>query len=377
MRSLWLHRKGNSVHAAVQDTIDAIWKQDLKPLIIKKHKSKTKSEHTFIIHLPSGICYADFKVREPYFRDATGGAVQIEKRGKAVFLMVMTDELQTSYPFSWDRSEHKNMYLPVPFGYSALGPIVRDLADAPNLIIAGHPGAGKSNFLHVLAVSLLLSRDIQLVIIDMKKLEFSYLKNHALVVTSIPEAQNVLHGINRELDRRLHQLEAAGVVKVQNYLGYMPFVVLVIDEMAEMQDEECQVSLNRILRLGRAPGICCVTATQRPSSTMFQKFGDSKAMFAATMCFHVRDAVNSRMLLDNDRAALIPNIPGRAIYQWERELEIQAMFLPDGQAKKLVGQVKKSNDKCNDFGRCVNIEPPKRLPPRQLYLGSSGKAGRT
>ena len=91
---------------------------------------------------------------------------------------------------------------------------------------------------------------------------------------------------------------------------------------------------------------------------MMKAFGDSKAMFAGTMCFHVRDGINSRMLLDNENAALIPSIPGRGIYQWDNELETQGMYLPIKQARKLLKEI--------DKVEVMNFveQPRKMLPPR-------------
>jgi DNA segregation ATPase FtsK/SpoIIIE, S-DNA-T family len=265
------------------------------------------------------------------------------------------------------------MFLPVHFGYSAIGEIVKDLAGS-NLIIAGHPEAGKSNFLHGLIYGLLLSSKYNYpvwpVIIDLKRLEYGYLEDHALIVTEIDQARETLQAINSRLNERLKTLEAVRpkVVKIQTYLkrGYqMPFILVVIDELAELQDEECQTLLNRILRLGRAVGINVVAATQRPSSTMMKAFGDSKAMFAATMCFHVRDAINSRMLLDNDRAALIPVVKGRAIYQWDKELEVQIMYFPVEEDAKLA-KLMKEIEGCTKPGEMVfnDKRSAKRLPPR-------------
>jgi len=355
IKYIWLHRKGQEVPAAVHDVIAAHWQKDsLIPLIVKKKKQPNK--WTFIIQLPAGVGYGDFKAKEQLFADATGGAAVIEKHGKGAIIQVLTERLKEKYPYIWEWATYQNLCLPVPFGYSAAGLIVRDLADAPNLLVAGHPGAGKSNFLHVLAVSLLLARDINLVIIDLKQLEFAYMEGKALLITDVDKAREALTAINRQLDKRLQILKRAGVVRVQDYKEPLPFIVAIIDELAELQDEVCQTSLNRILRLGRAAGICVVAATQRPSSSMFAKFGDSKAMFAASMCFHVRDEVNSRMVLDNGRAALIPNIKGRAIYQWETELEIQSMYLPVDRARGLLAKL--------DKGVQPLEQSPKRLPPR-------------
>lgn len=355
VKYIWRHRHGHKIPAAVYDVIDAVWKQDgFKPLVVKKTKSQNK--WSFVIHLPAGIGYAEFKAKEQLFTDATGGAVVIEKHPDGAGMQVLTEQLKSSYSYLWNPEEYTKMYLPVPFGYSAGGLLVRDLADAPNMLVAGHPGAGKSNFLHVLTVSLLLARRAHLCIIDLKRLEFSYLRKKALLVTDLDRAKELLLAINRQLDTRLELLEQGGVVKIQDYPDELPYIVLVIDELAEMVDETCQAALNRILRLGRAAGVCVVAATQRPSSSMFAKFGDSKAMFAASMCFHVRDELNSRMVLDNGKAAMIPNIPGRAVYQWESELEVQSMFLPVRQAKLLVSDIRQE------------VEPfeqsPKRLPPR-------------
>lgn len=353
IRHAWLHRTGNEVHAAIQDTIEALYGEGLKPLIVKK--SKKGNRWSFIINLPPGLCYSEFRRKQEYFEDSTGGAVQMEKRGKAILMQVLTEELKRFYPYQWDYEEYEKIHLPFPCGYSAAGLIVKDLSAAPNMLVAGHPGAGKSNFLHNVAVSLLLARQIYLVVIDLKKLEFSYLKQSALVVSDTNSAKGVLEGINEEIDKRLDILEAANVVKVQEYHGEMSFVVLIIDELAELQDEDCQELLNRIVRLGRAAGICVVAATQRPSSTMFNKFGDSKAMFAASVCFHVRDEVNSRMVLDNDKAAHIPNIPGRAILQWDDEIEMQSMVLPIKQARGLVANTRQVK---------WLEQPQKRLPAR-------------
>jgi len=361
IKYLFLHRKGNDAHAAVQDVIDAIWSKDPKPKILKKIKLSNEA-YRFILSLGPGLGYKDFKSKEQLFADAMGGTVQVEKRGKVITMQASTTEIKREYPYSFDPSKHKG-YLPIHFGHSAIGEVIKDLADMPNLIIAGHPGAGKSNFIHGLIMGLLLNRktDIRTVVFDFKRLEYSYLKEHVLLVTDQDKAPIVFDAINKDLDKRLSILESKGCVKIQDYLeqgNTMPFLVIVIDELAEMHDEECQTSLNRILRLGRAAGICVVCATQRPSSTMMKAFGDSKAMFAGTMCFHVRDGINSRMLLDNENAALIPSIPGRGIYQWDNELETQGMFLPIKQARKLLKEI--------DKVEVMNLveQPRKMLPPR-------------
>ena len=357
---IWVHRKGQEAYAGIYDAIQALYK-DMKPIIFKKFKEGAGWK--FFVNLPPGLAYSEFKKKEQIFADAVGGTVQIDKNGKLVTMIVSTSEIQKSYNYSFNPNNYDG-FLPIHFGFSSIGEIIRDMTAMPNLIIAGHPGAGKSNFIHGLIMSLLLNArySSQIIVFDFKRLDYSYLMDHVLLVTEIDFARIVFQAINNELNKRLDILQKTGVVKMQDYLkqgGEMPFLVVVVDELAEMQDEECQSSLNRVLRLGRAAGICCVCATQRPSSTMFKAFGDSKAMFSGTMCFHVRDEVNSRMLLDSDRAALITNSPGRAIYQWDQELEVQTMNLPIKKAIKLLKDIKPLR---GDFSE--GIQSQKRLSPR-------------
>ncbi|MDR3586315.1 MAG: FtsK/SpoIIIE domain-containing protein [Desulfosporosinus sp.] len=361
IKFIWVHRKGNDAHAAVQDVIDAIWPTAPKPKIEKKIKLSGEA-YRFIIALGAGLGYKEFKGREQLFGDAMGGTCQIEKRGKVITMQASTAEIKKEYPYAFDPSKHKG-YLPIHCGWSATGEVVEDLADIINLIIAGHPKAGKSNFLHGLIMNILQNKKAftRIVVFDFKRLEYSYLKNHVLLVTQNEMAPIVFKTLNDKLDKRLAILEAADCVKIHEYLekgGEMPFIPVIIDELAEMADEECQTYLNRLLRLGRAAGFLVICATQRPSSTMMKAFGDSKAMFTGTLCFHVRDAINSLMLLDNDRASLIPNNPGRGVFQWDNEVEIQAMYLPVKKARQLLKDI--------DRVEVMNFveQPQKRLPPR-------------
>ena len=88
--------------------------------------------------------------------------------------------------------------------------------------------------------------------------------------------------------------------------------------------------------MGRFVGVHVIAATQRPSSKVFEKFGDLKAMFLGRICFVVADIINSRMILDSDEAAHLPAIKGRAIYKCGLEkLEVQALLLEPDEAIKL------------------------------------------
>lgn len=363
LKSIWLHRKGNETRAAVQDVIDAKYKEGFRPLIVSSDKKD--ETWTFIIHLPPGTAFLEFQKLSVLFQDATGGSVHIEKHGK-ITMEVMPEELKKSYPYSlFDHTKYKDMCLPIPIGMSAKGLVVRDIVDYPHLLVAGETNYGKSNQLHVIANTILLHRpETHLIIIDPKSTEFDYLNEMALVIDEMNRVKSLFEELNKEMDKRKKILKSASCTKIKKYheKGFkMPYIVLIIDEWADLP-EDAQDSLWRLLRMGRFVGVHVIAATQRPSSKVFEKFGDLKAMFLGRLCFVVADVVNSRMILDSDEAAHLPAIKGRAIYKCGLEkLEVQTLLLEPDEAIKLY------NDRpiiMQSELIKIDYKSPKMLPPR-------------
>ncbi|MCO5384607.1 FtsK/SpoIIIE domain-containing protein [Desulfosporosinus sp.] len=374
IRFLWIRKKGPA-YAAVSDVIDDQYPKLPRPLIIKQIKLG-ENAFKFLINLPPGKGFDEFKKKERLFADATGGSVHIEKHGTTVTMEVLTEELKNSYAFSlFDYLKYGDMYLPIPLGVSAKGLIVRDLAEYPHFFTGGETNFGKSNFLHVVANSILLYRpEAFLVIVDPKSTEFAYLADHALVIDEMENVRETFKKLNEEMDRRKKILKAANCVKVQKYIekgGEMPFIVLIIDELAELQDKEAIEYLWRLLRMGRFIGIHIIAATQRPSSKVFENFGDIKAMFLGRLAFVCADDINSRMILDNDLAAHLDAIKGRAIYKCGLEtLEVQTLFLdPEDAAKKLKKMPGKELTKI----AILSKQSQKVLPPRQSFALPPGR----
>ncbi|OPX90275.1 MAG: DNA translocase FtsK [Pelotomaculum sp. PtaB.Bin104] len=303
-----------------------------KPLLpVKLSERKRPYGRDLLLHIPVGLSDLDFYRRYEKLCWAFNAEIELEPVNGKLLIRIMDQQLQKVIPF--DLPQPPTMALPVPVGYSRAGLEWLDLAAAPHFLVAGTPGSGKSNLLHCLCAALYGIADIR--IIDLKRLEFSYLRQHGVTVAATEkEAARVLLDLNHEMDRRLAVLEAAGVVKVQDYDGNMPFIVCIIDELAELQDDTCHSLLNRLLRLARACGISIVAATQRPSTAIIS--GDSRAQFAARLCYRVADEVNSRMVLGEtcSRAAYLPTVPGRAILRWDKTREVQTMFLPVAEARK-------------------------------------------
>ncbi len=327
-----------------EDVFAAKWREGYRPLILKH--AETPNGHWMMIHLPAGLTYAEFYKAAEAVADYTKAVATVERAGERVTLEI-TRRNDNKYPFVIINTAGR---LPLPFGYTAAGKlIVKDLAGYPHLLVAGQTGMGKSNALHVFANSLLLTRDVELYIIDLKVAEFSYLKEFCTLATEPADAVKVLRKVNAIMTRRLKQLDKEQAVKIQEVKG-MKHIVVIIDELAELQEGTDE--LNRLMRLGRAPGVSVICATQRPSSTVHKKFTDSRALFGATLCFWVRDRVNSEIVLDNGAAADLPMIEGRAIFQAELQTEVQLMHLPVGKGDRpgIIEQLKG-----------VKMIPPKNL----------------
>ena len=306
------------------------------------HRPKKKQTWFLVIHLPPGIEYSEFKGKERHIATAVGGSCQIERVGEAVYLTVSNIQLARQYDFSFDpRPYLKKMSLPIFLGYSVNGPLVVDLAQLVTILIGGLRGAGKSVLLHGAIYTLLrLNTDptnpyVVIFIIDPKIKEFRYFENYGAVwVHELEEAAQLLEFIDQENTRRQNIIGG----KANNILEYralgknLPFIVLVVDEVADLGEHKtCKHFMNKAVRKYRSQGIYVMAATQRPSAKVWgstNEFSEFKSQFEARISYRMADAVNSQIILDSDKAAYLPKIPGRAIYKYDSETEIQSPYFP-------------------------------------------------
>ncbi|WP_304540944.1 FtsK/SpoIIIE domain-containing protein [Desulforamulus aquiferis] len=313
-----------------------------------------------IFTLMPGVSFNEFKNKTEYFSDACRGLVDIKKVNGFVHMNISTGSMENFYPYSFNPEDYPKMDLPVPVGYDSSGKlVVFDLAESPHLLVAGVPGFGKSNFLHVLIHALLPKALVA--VMDFKRLEFAYLKNHCALARTEVEALALMKALNREMERRIDLLDAAGCAKVQEFKDDMPFIVLVCDEVAEIENEEIVYYIDRIVRLARAVGISVVMATQRPSKKLKIFKDDTRDMFLARICYQMADEISSRMVLGEQcpQAAYLPEIKGRGIFKYGMTIkEVQSMCLYLKDAKKMLEGTEKA---VSDFAQCCSV---KRLPPR-------------
>lgn len=189
-------------------------------------------------------------------------------------------------------------------------PWVANLDPMPHLLIAGATGSGKSVMMNSLILSLLYANspdDLKLILVDPKRVEFSAYNDvpHLLtpVITDTPKTINALRWIVSEMDRRFQVLSHSGKRNIQAYHEEisrdMPYLVVVIDELADLMSvasQEVEGAIIRLAQMARAVGIHLVVATQRPSVNVIT--GLIKANITARIAFNVASAVDSRTIID-------------------------------------------------------------------------------
>ncbi len=203
-----------------------------------------------------------------------------------------------------------------------------DLASMPHLLMAGATGQGKSVGLNAILVSLLYKKhpsQLKFVLVDPKKVELSIYKTieqHFLaklpnedeaIITDTRKVINTLNALCIEMDNRYDLLKEAGCRNIKEYNSkfaarklnpekghqYLPFIVLVVDEFADLimtAGKEVEMPIARLAQLARAVGIHLIIATQRPSVNIIT--GTIKANFPARIAFKVSSKIDSRTILD-------------------------------------------------------------------------------
>jgi S-DNA-T family DNA segregation ATPase FtsK/SpoIIIE len=205
--------------------------------------------------------------------------------------------------------------LPIALGQDVAGnPIATDLGAMPHLLIAGATGSGKSVCVNAIIASLLCTRtpdDVQFIMIDPKMVELTSYNGiphlRAPVVIELDRVVGVLNWATREMDDRYKVFNRARARNVEAYNQQLiargekplPYVVLVIDELADLMmiaPDEVERSICRIAQMARATGIHLVIATQRPSVDVVT--GLIKANFPARISFAVTSQIDSRVIID-------------------------------------------------------------------------------
>ncbi len=209
----------------------------------------------------------------------------------------------------------------VPPLWMALGkditgrPVFGDLCKMPHVLVAGATGAGKSVCLNTIIASLLVSAtpdQVQMLMIDPKRVELAVFNGipHLIkdVIADPRLAAGALFEMTKEMESRYERFAKAGVRKIEEYnakypLEHLPYVVIVIDELADLMmvaPAKVETTIMRLAQLARATGIHLVVATQRPSVDVIT--GLIKANVPSRIAFAVSSQADSRVILDMNGA---------------------------------------------------------------------------
>ena len=256
--------------------------------------------------------------------------------------------------------EYRNAESPLtfPLGKDVTGRTVVDrLERLPHLLIAGSTGAGKSVNIHTLLISWLYRNSpdtFRLILVDPKRVELAPYNGipHLLapVIVDAERTMNALHWALEEMDVRYRLLEESGARNLASYNSQhpetpKPFIVIVIDELADLMVKharEVEAPIVRLSQMARAVGIHLVLATQRPSVNVIT--GLIKANVSARIAFSVASQVDSRTILDQSGAEkLVGN--GDMLYlagDKARPIRIQGGFVSEEEVRKVVEAVKQT-----------------------------------
>lgn len=212
--------------------------------------------------------------------------------------------------------------LALPLGIDVAGNVVlADLEKMPHLLVAGATGSGKSVGLNSFLVSLLYQnspRDLRVLLVDPKRVEFTAYNGipHLLipVVVEVDKTINLLRWAISEMERRFKLFQAVGSRDIRSYndktkkgmtdeVGTrhdkLPYIVIVIDELADLMAQasnEVEAAIVRLAQLARATGIHLIVATQRPSVDVIT--GLIKANITSRVAFAVASQIDSRTIID-------------------------------------------------------------------------------
>lgn len=273
---------------------------------------------------------------------------------------------------SSEKFVHNKMSLPI-----ALGKLINnenyivDLATMPHLLLAGATGQGKSVGINAILVSLLYKKhpsQLKFVMVDPKKVELSIyrlIEKHYLAKLPnedeaiITDTKKVIHTLNAlciEMDNRYELLKEAGARNIKEYNEkfiarrlnpekghkYLPFIVLVVDEFADLimtAGKEVEMPIARLAQLARAVGIHLIVATQRPSVNVIT--GTIKANFPARIAFKVSAKVDSRTILDSGGAEQLIGRGDMLISHGSELMRVQCAFVDTPEVEEIVNFIGK------------------------------------
>ena len=271
-----------------------------------------------------------------------------------------------------EKFQHNNYSLPIALGKKIDNDnFIVDLTSMPHLLMAGATGQGKSVGVNAILVSLLYKKhpsQLKFVLIDPKKVELSLyrvIENHFLaklpgeeeaIITDTKKVVHTLNALCIEMDNRYDLLKEAGARNIKEYNEkfvkrrlnplkghqFLPFIILVIDEFADLimtAGKEIEMPIARLAQLARAVGIHLIIATQRPSVNIIT--GTIKANFPSRIAFKVSSKIDSRTILDTGGAEQLIGKGDMLVSHHGEVTRLQCAFVDTPEVDKVVTHIEK------------------------------------
>lgn len=262
------------------------------------------------------------------------------------------------------------MQLPIAFGKTISNEtFVVDLAKMPHLLMAGATGQGKSVGLNAVLTSLLYKKhpaEVKFVLVDPKKVEltlFNKIERHYLaklpdsdeaIITDTTKVVHTLNSLCIEMDNRYELLKTAMCRNIIEYNEkfkarklnpneghmYLPYIILVVDEFADLimtAGKEIETPIARLAQLARAIGIHLIIATQRPSVNVIT--GIIKANFPARIAFRVTSKIDSRTILDGSGADQLIGRGDMLFTQGNEMIRLQCAFVDTPEVENITDYI--------------------------------------
>lgn len=243
--------------------------------------------------------------------------------------------------------------------------VVMDLAKAPHVLIGGTTGSGKSVGINSFIMSMLMRNtpnEVRMILIDPKRVEFSLYNGiphlYIPVVEDPKDASAALNWGVAEMERRLKLFSSVGARNIAQFNtkvqsgeleneNALPFIVIVIDELADLMmnvGKEVEFSISRLAQLARAAGIHLIVATQRPSANVVT--GLIKSNITTRIAFTVASGIDSRVILDSPGAENLTN-NGDLLFSkpdLAKPLRIQGCYVSEDEINDVVEHLKQQGD---------------------------------
>ena len=245
-------------------------------------------------------------------------------------------------------------------------PVFADLTHMPHLLVAGSTGAGKTVCLNNIILSLLYRNcpnNLRLILVDPKRVEFPVYNGipHLIVpaIVNTQKAVNALKWLVGEMERRFEALSsrrardiiAYNKIMVKEGIDPMPYIVLVIDELADLmasRGRDIESYIVRLAQMARAVGIHLVVATQRPSVRVIT--GLIKANITSRIAFQVASQIDSRTILDSSGAEKLLGAGDMLFVSADisKPKRIQGAYVSDKEVKSVVAFIKSKSQKIEE-----------------------------